>query len=541
MDSNVTEVKISPRMLKFVMFLLLAACAWPLWMLYHMTNLEQKITQKQDDLHAAVNITEKGLAEQIAMLETGLVAQSSELNRISSLENQLSDIKTTMLKQQDDLYAAISGALPVNMPVEWEERFQRLNDWLMELELPLGDDQERKDFTNDVSELVSELSPFAETQYLPRLAPLRWAVVALDAYHHSPDKIDDYFQFAEDMHIIADAAPADYLAELAEQLRDKANELEVKAEYRFIKCTIQQTKEYLGVAESQDVDKICRDSLPETPDDPQVIYENLSVFEDDSIYSTEIKKLQKSLMYYFARKETQDLEERWKMVNESEDKDSPFYEMEIRILLQEVEAVGAAFVLHDIDIDTYDDLVLQLRDEADWVEEKIRLDYQKWAWGKINAFQSVINKISQKANDTTVEKGEKIVDKVGKTFTKLVPDSWMDNSQETDMQQDSVIDKIPDAVVPDTWTPELLQRLQIAMIEHLLPIDQAKLNRPILLQYQREFDRAWSKLEGTDEQKCVAIASTFIEKKNLINYVNDDGWVLTDAIISAMEEENCKV
>ena len=392
------------------------------------------------------------------------------------------------------------------MPDEWEERFDRLNDFLKELELPGVDVSNRDAFTTGVSELISELSPFAETQYLPRLEPLRWAVIALDAYHQSPDPNDDAVQLAEDLRVIADAAPASIPTALPEELRERANELEGEVERRFVKCAIRQAREYLGLSESQDVVETCPDPVFASPIGLQEFHASLALLENDPDHATDIKVLLRQLRQEMARQDAKEMERKWIEARTMTSDGGSVDQTVISLLLHEVETAIAIAALHGIDVTAYDELALQLRNAEDKARERNRLGYQKWALREIRNFESSLDGISQEANDAT---------------EKMLP-----------------LD-LPDGVVPDSWTEELYFRVQMAMIEHLAPINPALLDEPILRRYRREFDRGWTLLEERIEQTCVAVASTMTEKRNLRNFDNDTERDLSDAERSELEEGEC--
>ena len=69
------------------------------------------------------------------------------------------------------------------------------------------------------------------------------------------------------------------------------------------------------------------------------------------------------------------------------------------------------------------------------------------------------------------------------------------------------------------------REIQDAVVAHLLPIDQALLDRPLVLRYQRGFDEAWGILDKQDERKaqtCVAIATAIIAKRTFYHLVDND-------------------
>ena len=77
------------------------------------------------------------------------------------------------------------------------------------------------------------------------------------------------------------------------------------------------------------------------------------------------------------------------------------------------------------------------------------------------------------------------------------------------------------SLVRAKWEDKHHQKIQKAIISHLLPIDLDLLELPVLKIYYQEFERGWGNIGGTKRQTIVAEKSILTPKKSLLAVLED--------------------
>ena len=470
------EINARPLALIFVLVLLAAACAWSVWL-------------------------QKNLMDKITSMEADIQYQDTQFERIVAIEAAITE-------QRDILHTALGHVLPVKMPSDWEERLIALEDeasnpesWPTELE-------QSEEFVNRFAELISELSPLAEANYFPRLAPLRWAAVAFEAMHRKPGIEEALFNLAEQLRAIADAKPAGMDSNLDQLLRERAEERETQAEEQSIDEMLEQARRYLSNPETGQHDSVAPDATINE------IYDTLGLYEDhperkDEIYDVRAK-LGHQILIREAREQVNDLSKRWTNAKKLAVDSAPVYETAANMLMSEVTVARITAVLQGFDTSVYDHLSLEIQGAVDENQNKVRRGYQEWALRQIMDFEGTRKEIEDRpreAYDNEDDEG----------FCQYLP-----------------------RLICGNWTEEKNREIQEAMISYLLPIDQALLELPVLNRYQREFNAGWERLEEHRAQTCVAIASAAIKNRTMHNFGAHDPDAESAERSELWEREECE-
>ena len=124
---------------------------------------------------------------------------------------------------------------------------------------------------------------------------------------------------------------------------------------------------------------------------------------------------------------------------------------------------------------------------------KAKRKYQEWALKEILKFKEEFQRVSKEAGQASDEakKGESLWDKIKKASTAAL------------------------AALLNSWDDKRYEEIQNAMISHLLPIDLALLELPVLKLYHQAFEIGWKTLDGRDEQIAVAESSARVKKISL--------------------------
>ena len=442
MSNRLTDFVARPGVLIFLLGLLLIGHAWQ------------------------IRVQHQHFDKIIAMEATIQELQQAQADRINTLESGIQN-------QTEILEAALGNVLPVKMSPEWERRLEELEAKVDDHSQWPADAVAAEDFMDNLSMLISELSPLSEATYFPRFSLVRWAAVAFDGLHRVLTPEESLDARADQLRAIADARPEGIVSDLEQQLRENANNFARQAEVQRINEAIQQGRTYLTRADTTSQQPNASDlGIDE-------VYELLGIYEDDPQVAVEIRGLRDQLQRHIAIRQAQSesgaLKEQWETAKKMATTQPSVYETTATMLLHEVTATRAVLALQRIQEPTYDDLEGQLRTAVETIQDDARRRYQKWALEQVKRFQ---------------EKHGVIADRAA---------------------QDAKIFSIDN----DGWSNDRYKEVQEAMVAYLLPINPALLDLPVLKRYQREFDEGWNLLDGRKQQTNVAIASSLVTKQTL--------------------------
>ena len=422
MSTRVTALEARPSLLLSLLTLLLIAYAWPIWL------------------------------------------QHKQFDRITRME-------ATIQKQTATLNAALDSSPPVKMPGEWEIDFENLEAKIADPNLWPKNTAQAEEFVDNLSQLISVLSPLSEATYFSRLSLVRWAAMAFDSIHRTPDPTESLDDLVEQMRTIADARPEGVVSDLEQRLRETADKVTNRAEMQLIEETIQQARQYLA-----NEDTMLDDSLAPRSNTEE-IHAILEIYEDDDQRGAEIGTLRKLLQRHMAIRnatvQAAAIGDQWNKAKDLATSRAAVYATAANILLTEVSTARAILALQDIQEPIYDDLERQIRLAVEEIQENARREYQRWALTEIVRFRNRHEAISDKA------------------------------------AEDARIFSIDSG----GWSDERFEEVQDAMISYLLPINPALLDLPVLKRFEREFRGGWNRLDGREEQTGVAIASALTEQR----------------------------
>ena len=442
MSKRLIDSSTRPAVLSFMLLVLLVACAWAIWLQY------QQI-------------------ERVSTMEAAIQElQHKQLDRIVGIE-------ATTQQQTEILNAALGNALPVKMPPEWEGRLEELEAKVAEPDLWPDDASRAQEFVDELSQLISELSPLAESNYFPRLSLVRWAAVAFDALHRTPAPDESLDNLVEQIRAVADAKPDGVVSELEQRLRVIADDWAAQAETQLIEETIQEARKYLTSKDAARQEPFSQDASIDE------IFEILGIYENHPQRGDEIHelrtRLQRQIVIREAQSEAAALNDQWAEAKKLATSKPEVYRAAASMLLREVTSARAILVLQGIHQPVYDRLEGEIRDAVEGMQDEARRRYQGWALGQIIRFQKKHIAIAERASRDA----------------RLLS---FDNGG---------------------WISDRFKEVQHAMESYLLPIDRALLDLPVLMRYQREFDEGWNRLDGREEQTNVAKASSLREKRSL--------------------------
>ena len=442
MSNRAIDFQIRPAVFISVLGLLLILCTWTLWLQY-----------QQSERTTAMEATIQNL-------------QLQQFDRIAAIE-------ATTQQQTEILSAALGNVLPVKMSPDWERRLEELEAKVADQSLWPGNTSQAKEFVDELSQLISELTPLSESNYFPRISLVRWAAVAFDALHRNPESGEPLDNLAEQIRAIADNTPEDIAPDLERRLRLTADNWANRAEAQLLEATIQQAQDFLT-----GIDAAGQETLA-TQASINEVYETLGFYETHPQRGEIIRSLRTKLQRHLTIREAQSraaaLTAQWANTKKLAASQTDVYETAASILLHEAASARAALVLQGIWQPIFDKLEGEIRDAMDARKDEAWRRYQKWALEEIIKFQ---------------KKHEAIADRASENARYFYPDSG-------------------------GWNDERFREVQDAMVTYLLPINQALLDPPVLKRFHREFDSGWNRLDGRKEQTRVAEASARTSKRTL--------------------------
>ena len=490
-------------------------CALLVWL---QKDLSQKITSLETNIHEQSERSDRTRdIDQVIEIQTIQMKKIESMD--SALESQgitigkIADIEAAITEQRDILNIALGGVLPIHMPPEWEQRLKKLQDQLSDPALWPTSEIKAGQFMEELSELVSELSPLAEAEYFNELSRLRWAALAFDGLYGEFDTNATDYDRADRLRSIANATPRGFDTNLEDKLRRQAEELVIQADENAINQMIDQARHYLA------------DPIPEQHDTTEInsifeeIYDSLRYYKDHAFRNRELEDIRSLLRLRMSERDAKDqanvLTTRWARIEDLAESNASVFETVANVLLSDAAIARARIAQLGIDTSDYDDLMVNIRRTVHGIQDKAKRKYQEWALNQTITFASQYKKImkrSEKMGESENENTNTFDDK-GLRSKLAAIENWLDG---VPVDAKGLGDEIRQRVKGGIFgqcIDEGCRKVQNAIIDHLLPIDEKLLDLAVLKRYRREFDEGWSSLTGRNEQTCVAVAASLVSKK----------------------------
>jgi hypothetical protein len=416
------------------------------------------------------------------------------------------------------------------VPAETTAGLKRLEDVLAsESACPKSaDDADR--LRAELQELVKKhLPPWAEEELLPRLNVVRWGVQAIWTARHNEDvPADRTAEVAEDCKSLLAAAPDGSPATLKALLQGRQNQLSKEAEKHRKQAALTLAEQALegkadavsALAALQEWDKDeaaqkVRDKLrgqlaeQEARKKVEVLRSTLAAARKLSSASQQQAGIAKVHDAGFGllldlRAETSPREE---------------IAQEVEKLLAECQELSRKLAKQQEDA-----YAQKVREYQQWALKQLeRLGDKPQSWYYDVALSDVNGHLKDFKNATEdrqwtflrdfPEMKRLIEEKLGVDLSDVNGDSL------TPEQQRRIWEKAHNSVLPG-WNKDIDKEMaywatRYAMVKFLLPINTSLLDPPVAQLYQKEFQRAWNKLEGREDQLEVAEQSAVVKKKGL--------------------------
>ena len=384
--------------------------------------------------------------------------QSEELKRL------MVEIKEESQRQTAILGRTVGHDISVKIPEEINDKLSALEKRLAEKESWPHDEQEAKALRNELLDLVKNTPTWAEDEILQRLTLIRWGIQVFDlsfSTKHSPEELENCV--VEYGRLIANA-PDNASEELKKFTEQKLKDANKELRNHLLESAI--TDGNKALANGVDISEVIgRLDTFDTPETSKLKNQLTSKLEDNQI-EVRLSALKNS-------------------VSESDKISDPQLKQNalMRIaegvleLLQQVQSKGNSRIseIEALGVDCNKKITNCAETQAH-LQEKLYADkqraYQQWALKEIDAFETAF---------WFAEEGAK---KKAKFFG-------------------------------ENWGNDDFKKVATAITEHLNPISENLLDRPVCEIYQRSFRRGWDKIEGRQDQTEVAKQCAVVVKKSL--------------------------
>ncbi len=452
--------------------------------------------------------------------------QAGHQSQIQAMEHALDRVVAAMEQQSSVLDRTIGKIVPVRMPAGWSER-------LAELERDAADssrwpktDHAAQRYLDATSDLIAELPPWAETEYMGRLNVIRWSAMVYTTINPPGDAQADLHGRAELLAALSDSAPVDAPAELVEYVDKEQSRLVREADEEDWHLLHQRAASYVAEPNAAPSSSLQQDFA-------------LLIAYSDSEDATRrdqaealMASLRKTMLRREAEQQADSLRSRMDSLMQLKKSDAALYATGIGVLFNEARAARVTLALSGLEDAALDQIDAHLLAELEELQS-VQLDdhevaratavraYQQYALRSIDLFTKRYEKRKEIANDALTRIREGRRDTEDYADLPSVCDAIKGITYEFDVNwyggKNEKFELDGSKVTPESHVNE--HRIcRDAMIAHLLPIDLSLLELPVNELYQKAWEEGWKHLDGREDQTYVAQRTADVKKATLADF-----------------------
>ena len=464
-------------------------------------SLEQLAHQQTNDFA----LTRNEMTNSLAVLESTLQRHTAELNR--SLEQvtcrQTNDfvliqngmtnlvlLRSAVEWQTAVLNRSLGQIVPATPRPEWETQLLDIEKEISVTTRWPTTEVTANTLLKKVSLFTKQLTPWGEDYFKSRLNSVRWATIAFQMLYCQSNltSSSSLGEAADQIKQFIDDRPDGVSGILCGLLDMKVANLEKQANTQELREFSLQGEKYLTL--------LAIETNVVLVDDKEIVTLCANL-EMCSANDQGARKLRDNLLAAMASQQEARhnslLKDRWKKLKVLKDKEPLLYQACVPSFYNELltERVSLSFdgrTNSDLNAiaDEIHHAITTLSDENTRQQEntnaKAMKKYQRWALTSITTFRDAYNGVAQDAS------------KASKLFK-------IDNSG---------------------WNAERYSAVADLMVEHLLEINIGLLEMPLQELYSREFQRGWTRLDGTKYQTEVAERTVNANKKSLLEFLAEE-------------------
>lgn len=474
-------------------------------------DLEQSLERAVTEIEQQSTALDKTIGEVVSVIPA----------RISTLEHSLDQAVSTIKKQRQNLQD-ISDLVFPPMPAG-------CLDSLVELERVVANEdkwpktgQAAQDYLGSISDLISELPSWAESEYMARLNVVRWSAMVFTTINPPENREVDLHARAETLAALSESAPNGTGNKLIERVDREQARLVRAADAADWKSLRQRAEGYVAKPGSVTSGIIQQDIA--------LLLAHLDSADPSRRNDAGqlLRDLQKIMFRLEAEQQVQSLRSRLESLMQLKDEDPALFEAGVGMLLEEVRSARMNLALSGLDVEALNQVDSQLKARLEQLQNTTR-DGQEVAHARaVRAYQKYalesIERFSKRFQDR-----DKIAEEALRRIrtASRYADDYRDLPSVQHAIKNAKYRKIERPYLPDdeeyklygineSLESHLTHRVcRDAMVTHLLPIDLRLLEMPVQDLFQQAWQSGWKYLDGRADRTKVAERTIDVSKTTL--------------------------
>ena len=386
------------------------------------------------------------------------------LKKSEEIKGLLAEIKEESQRQTAILGRTVGQNVPLKMPDEINDKLSALEKRLAGKESWPQNEKDSQALHKELLELVKNTPSWAEEEILQRLIPLRWEIQFFDLSCSSKCPPEELENRVTEYERLVEKVPDNVPKELQELAAVKLTDAKKELENHLLESAIADGNKALS-SETGFSEAIARLDEFDTPEASKLKNQLTSKLDDTQI-AARLSSLKRSVSKSNNISDLQLKQNTLMRIAEGALELLQQAQAKANSRTQEIESLGV-----DCNKKIADCAQTLTHRQEELYASKQRA-YQQWALKQIDSFET---------------------------------EFWY--------AQDSA--KKRSRIYGETWVDEDYKKVATAITEHLNPISENLLDRPVSEIYQRSFRRGWEKIEGRQDQTDVAKQCAFVVKKSL--------------------------
>jgi hypothetical protein len=409
-------------------------------------------------------------------------ARESSESAAKSMSELRAEVERASHNQLAILERTVGSIVPVRLPAELDSILATLESRVSDSATWPKDEAAALVLLEETRELISQIPPWAESSYLPRITALRWsAATCLTIVRCATASPADASGLVDDLRGLEEAEPAGAPLVIAERVRGLITSVEAELRNAQFDDARRVACEVIGQDMAADVGEAAgaADAV-------------LQEWEGDEVVGVEVRKirldLRRAVVAAQAKADASVAAERWALIRKTNDPVT--IEAGARSLLNSVVTARVASIAEGVDADPYAPLQQELTETIEKVERDRRTAfrqswarYQRWCLDQLGSFDARFASIEGEANQAA---------RIWK------PDNG-------------------------GWSDGRLDGVRDAMVQYLVPIDVSLLDVPVLELYRKAFEKGWKRIDAGERQVFVAQKVVTTSKRPLDEVPGDRG------------------
>ena len=446
--------------------------------------------------------------------------QADHQSKIKALEQSLDRVAAAIERQSSVLDRTIGKVVPVRMPASWSERLAELERVAADQSRWPQTDQAAHDYLDSTSNLISELPPWAESEYMGRLNLVRWSAMVFTTIYPGTGEVDLHAR-AEVLAALGESAPDGANTKLIEHVDREQARLVRETDDADWQLLRQRAAGYIAEPQSATSSSIQQDIAL------LLAYSNSGDTTRRDEVDQLIAGLRKIMLRREAEQQVQSLKSRMASLKHLKEKDPSLFEAGIGVLLGEVRSSRMNLALSGLELESLTQIDAQLLAELSQQQVAVLDDQETARAQSVRAYQQYALKSIERFNKRFQDR-EKIAEEALKRIRegRRDTDDYADHPSVQHAIKNAKYRVIKGRVydseeyeldgTKESLESHLTHRIcRDSMVTCLLPIDLRLLEMPVQALFQQAWQSGWKCLDGRADQTNVAERTVDVKKTTL--------------------------